>query len=162
MTLRGKDVKLINIVKMTKTAKTIISIVIFIVMIIILLALNASKMRNGGAIGGLSLLTIFGAVGVVSLIWKQPTKYKVSQTTKPNIINKHDAVSHYADLQSESPQTTIPMQQDKTNLISAEYSTENYKERLKRLCHPQNFINNDNYDKDKVAYANSIYTELFR
>ncbi|MBP5368524.1 MAG: hypothetical protein J6Z01_08760 [Bacteroidales bacterium] len=86
----------------------------------------------------------------------------VKQTTKPNTTNKHDAVSHYADLQSEYPKTTIPMQQDKPNLISAEYSTENYKERLKRLCHPQNFINNDNYDKDKVAYANSIYTELFR
>lgn len=44
------------------------------------------------------------------------------------------------------------------NLISKEFRNETYFQRLKRLCNPQNFV--ENYDKEKVDIANSLYSKL--
>lgn len=88
---------------------------------------------------------------------KVDNQSKSQQTT----ITQHPIPMYVTVIQTQQTQTSYTHNSLHPNLISAEFSNENYKDRLIRLCHPKNFINNDNYDKDKVAYANSIYTELF-
>lgn len=150
---------------MTKTAKIVLSIIILTIMSIIIVALNSSKSRNGGAIGGISVLVIGAAVGAVAVINKQPTKYSSNTTNnynKPKQIPQTPMQNYISEQpsQSELPSQNVHESQTLPRLISAAYDKENYRERLKRLCHPENFM--DNYDKVKVANANAIYTEIFQ
>lgn len=150
---------------MTKTAKIVLSIIILTIMSIIIVALNSSKSRNGGAIGGISVLVIGAAVGAVAVINKQPTKYSSNTTNnynKPKQIPQTPMQNYISEQpsQSELPSQNVRESQTLPHLISAAYDKENYRERLKRLCHPENFM--DNYDKVKVANANAIYTEIFQ
>ncbi len=150
---------------MTKKAKIVLSIIILTIMLVIIVALNASKSRNGGAIGGISVLVIGAAVGAVAVINKQPTKYSSNTTNnynKPKQIPQTPMQNYISEQpsQSELPSQYVHESQTLPHLISAAYDKENYRERLKRLCHPENFM--DNYDKVKVANANAIYTEIFQ
>lgn len=66
---------------------------------------------------------------------------------------------------NDKPQTTpnetvskdLSVQQP-TKLIGYDKHGESMYNRLQRLCHPKNFV--DNYDKDKVDAANVIYSKL--
>lgn len=150
---------------MTKTAKIVLSIIILTIMSIIIVALNSSKSRNGGAIGGISVLVIGAAVGAVAVINKQPTKYSSNTTNnynKPKQIPQTPMQNYISEQPSQSELQSQYVHESQTlpRLISAAYDKENYRERLKRLCHPENFM--DNYDKVKVANANAIYTEIFQ
>ena len=59
--------------------------------------------------------------------------------------------------QNETASKELSVQQP-TKLIGYDKHGESMYNRLQRLCHPKNFV--DNYDKDKVDAANVIYTKL--
>ena len=51
-----------------------------------------------------------------------------------------------------------PSQPKSAKLVDYQYWNESIYNRLKRLCNPANFV--DNYDKEKIDIANSIYSKL--
>ena len=59
--------------------------------------------------------------------------------------------------QNETASKELNVQQP-TKLIGYDKHGESMYNRLQRLCHPKNFV--DNYDKDKVDAANVIYSKL--
>ena len=59
--------------------------------------------------------------------------------------------------QNENISKELSVQQP-TKLIGYDKHGESMYNRLQRLCHPKNFV--DNYDKDKVDAANVIYSKL--
>ena len=59
--------------------------------------------------------------------------------------------------QNETVSKDLSVQQP-TKLIGYDKHGESMYNRLQRLCHPKNFV--DNYDKEKVDAANVLYTKL--
>lgn len=60
--------------------------------------------------------------------------------------------------QNENINKEISIQQP-SKLIEYDKHGESMYNRLQRLCHPKNFVD-DNYDRDKLAVANLIYSRL--
>lgn len=60
--------------------------------------------------------------------------------------------------QNENISNELSVQQP-TKLIGYDKHGESMYNRLQRLCHPKNFVGN-NYDRDKLAVANLIYSQL--
>ena len=60
--------------------------------------------------------------------------------------------------QNENISKELSVQQP-TKLIGYDKHGESMYNRLQRLCHPKNFVDN-NYDRDKLAVANLIYSQL--
>ena len=77
------------------------------------------------------------------------------KTIMPTMSHKIHSQQMQQEIQCDN---NIDSTKQKQQFVSAKYKDESHYNRLKRLCNPTNFI--ENYDKEKVETANSIYSLL--